>query len=170
VTLHGGSVSARSDGPGKGSQLTVVLPLQPAEVGTRAAESKAPPSEQPRVPLRVLVVDDNADGADMLELGLHTLGHSTRVAYDGPSALSVAKEFRPQVALLDIGLPLMDGFELARRMRAEMGSQTPVLIAVTGYGQDADRERTRLAGFTHHIVKPVELDELGALVASLPNA
>jgi CheY-like chemotaxis protein len=167
VTLHGGSVNARSDGPGKGSRLTVVLPLQPAQAAERAAQLEVTPIDEAHAPLRVLVVDDNADGADMLELGLQTLGHSARVAYNGPSALAAAKEFRPDVALLDIGLPLMDGFELARRLREEMGSETPVLIAVTGYGQDTDRERTRLAGFSHHIVKPIELDALGALVASV---
>jgi signal transduction histidine kinase len=166
VDLHGGSVSARSDGPGKGSQFTVRLPLHSAAVEERNAQRTTPPVDQATAALRVLIVDDNADGADMLGLGLRTLGHATRVAYDGPTALAVAQEFRPQVALLDIGLPLMDGFELARRMRAELGSESPVLIAVTGYGQDADRERTRLAGFAHHLVKPLELDALGALVGS----
>jgi CheY-like chemotaxis protein len=115
---------------------------------------------------RVLIVDDNADGADMLGIGLSALGHATRVAYDGAAALQVAQEFLPQIALLDLGLPEMDGFELAQRMREELGARAPILIAVTGYGQEADRERTRRAGFAHHLVKPIELDELGALLAS----
>jgi CheY-like chemotaxis protein len=134
-------------------------------------EDRVSQGAESNVPRRVLIVDDNADGAEMLELALRALGHSTRVTYDGASALVAAQEFRPDVALLDIGLPLMDGFELARRMRAEMGAQAPVLIAVTGYGQEADRERTRLAGFTHHLVKPIGLDELGALIAApLPTS
>src|SRR5262249_26762412 len=118
---------------------------------------------------RVLIVDDNEDGAEMLAIAMQALGHSTCLAKDGESALTAAAEFRPEVALLDIGLPGMDGFELARRLQSDLGERAPILIAITGYGQDADRARTRQAGFAHHLVKPVELTSLEALLLSLPS-
>jgi CheY-like chemotaxis protein len=103
---------------------------------------------------------------EMLELGLQTLGHSTCVAHDGPTALVAAKNFQPDVALLDIGLPAMDGYELSRRMQHELGSRAPILVAVTGYGQETDRARSRLAGFAYHLAKPIELEALEVLLAS----
>lgn len=168
VHLHGGSVSAKSDGPGKGSEFVVRLPLHRAGASAAAAEAKPSSARVSKAPRRVLIVDDNADGAEMLELALRALGHVTCVAHDGPGALVMAKDFHPDVALLDIGLPVMDGFELARRMQDELGAAAPLLIAVTGYGQAADRERTRRAGFAHHLVKPIELEALGAILASMP--
>ena len=110
--------------------------------------------------LRVLVVDDNADAAQMIADALGALGHTTRIALDGPSALATAAAFHPDVALLDLGLPVMDGYELAQHLRTGSGGRPPVLVAVTGYGQETDRLRSRAAGFCMHIVKPVDLQVL----------
>lgn len=114
--------------------------------------------------LRVLVVDDNEDAADMLAQALALKGHHIRVAHDGPSALRVAEDFQPAVAFLDIGLPVMDGYELARRLRTLHGMAQLRMIAVTGYAQDGDRHRSRAAGFETHLVKPVNLDTLETLL------
>jgi PAS domain S-box-containing protein len=157
VAMHDGEVSATSDGPGKGTQLTVSLPA----AGDLPTEPVAAPAPPPRAvdggSTRVLIVDDNEDAADLLSMVLEARGFVTRVAADGPSALRVASEFKPTTALLDIGLPVMDGFELARRLRA-MPELAPLrLIAVTGYGQDTDRQRSRDAGFDHHLVKPIDI-------------
>jgi CheY-like chemotaxis protein len=108
----------------------------------------------------VLVVDDNADAARMLELLLRSLGHDTRVAHDGMEALRLAGSFRPQIVLLDIGMPGLDGFEVARRLRAMRDGTALRIVAITGWGQDADREKSRQAGFDVHLVKPVEPTEL----------
>jgi CheY-like chemotaxis protein len=117
---------------------------------------------------RILVVDDNQDGAEMLAEVLAVKGYDARVAHDGPAALELAQDFRPQAAFLDLGLPVMDGFALAARLRALPGLERLRLIAVTGYGQDADRARTRAAGFDVHLVKPVDLDAIEA--ALVPGA
>ncbi len=164
VTLHGGTVTAESPGVGQGSTFRVRLPLRhvqrQAEVTTRASAAR---SANPR---RILIVDDNEDAADMLDLWLHTLGHITRTARDGRSALDVLATFTPDLALLDIGLPGMDGYELARRIRAMTANNPPVLIAVSGYGQQSDRERSRAAGFQHHLVKPVDARVLEEILAA----
>jgi CheY-like chemotaxis protein len=117
--------------------------------------------------LRILVVDDNADAARLLADSLSVLGHGTRVAHDGPVALRIAEEYRPDAALVDIGLPVMDGYELARRLRALPGLERVCLIAVTGYGQSEDRARSREAGFDAHLVKPVQHERLGRLLGEL---
>ena len=114
---------------------------------------------------RVLVVDDNRDAAELLAEVLEDAGYVTRVAHDGPGALCIAADFRPQLGLLDIGLPVMDGFELARRMRELPGCRAMALVALTGYGQPADRELSRLAGFDLHLTKPFDVPELQAVVA-----
>jgi PAS domain S-box-containing protein len=149
--LHGGTLEAMSGGEGRGSEFTVQLPLS-----ARTAEP-APAAEQPRlaVPHRVLVVDDNADAASTLELLLQSLGHATLVVHDGAKALEAAPQFRPDIVLLDIGMPGLDGYEVARRLRA--GGYKFRIIAVTGWGQDADRQKAREAGFDRHLVKPVDL-------------
>ncbi len=152
--LHGGSVEAHSDGSGQGSRFVVRLPLA---VGVR--EDSPIASEDGMEPLgvgrRILVVDDNRDAAEMLAELLASKGHEVQVAEDGPTALAVAGRFRPEVALLDIGLPVMDGYELAARLR-ELSAGPLRLIAVTGYGQEEDRERARAAGFHGHLVKPID--------------
>lgn len=116
---------------------------------------------------KILVVDDNMDAADSLSEALQLLGHAVQVAYDGPSALRVAQAFRPDLALLDIGLPAMDGYELGQQLRVSL-SDTPLkLVALTGYGQDTDRRRTTDAGFDRHLVKPVDFDRLQAVIEGL---
>jgi signal transduction histidine kinase/ActR/RegA family two-component response regulator len=160
VALHGGSVSAESEGPGRGSAFIVRLPLASLAPVERATPAADPAAERRRAgALRVLLVDDNVDAADMVATALEVLGHAVRVAFDGPSALADAPDFKPDVALVDIGLPGMDGYELAGRLRRL--DVAPIrLIAVTGYGQDRDFVRTREAGFEEHLVKPVNLDAL----------
>lgn len=116
------------------------------------------------MPRRILVVDDNRDSADSLARLLQLLGHQTEIAYDGPSAVESADEFRPEVVLLDVGLPGLDGFEVARRIRAQAWGKDLMLIAATGWGQAEDRRRSREAGFDHHMVKPIDLDNLGRLL------
>ena len=113
-----------------------------------------------RAPSQILVVDDNEDALDLLADGLRSAGHLVATAKDGPSALAVLKGFCPDVAILDIGLPVMDGYELAGRVRAQLGKAAPALIALTGYGQESDRERAREAGFARHLTKPIELGSL----------
>jgi len=158
VEAHGGTVHAESEGRGKGSRFIVELPA--ASGATPRAPAKVASSPGKRKKRRVLVVDDNRDAADLLAEMLHAKGHTAEVAYDGPSALGLAATFHPDVALLDLGLPVMDGFELARRLRE--GHAELKLIALTGYGQRSDREKTRAAGFDAHLVKPVELELLQA--------
>lgn len=166
VERHGGTVTASSEGPDRGSEFVIRLPKWTPRAGEHPLPPPAAPAAEPPagVPRRVLVVDDNEDGAEMLSAVLAVRGHDTRVAHDGPEALRIAGGFRPEVAFLDIGLPVMDGYELAARLRdlPELGGIR--LIAVTGYGQESDRQRTRAAGFQHHLVKPVDLDAVNAVV------
>lgn len=168
VTLHGGTVSVASEGRARGTTFTVRLPFAPLPPHA-ARGAGAPAAVQPRTEMasRVLVVDDNADAAEMLASALTALGFDTRIALDGPSALDIARAFLPDVALLDIGLPVMDGYELARRLKSEPGEQPIRLVAVTGYGQPGDRLASTDAGFDAHLVKPVDLTELAQLVATL---
>jgi CheY-like chemotaxis protein len=119
------------------------------------------------IPRRVLIVDDNRDAAEMLQVGLEILGHTVVTTHDGPSALDVVAQLEPDVALLDIGLPGMDGYELAARIREVLRERSPMLVAVTGYGREADRNRAHAAGFAHHVVKPVDLGRLAELISSL---
>lgn len=161
--LHGGSIDAYSDGPGRGSTFSVLLPRAIGEHGAERTRPSAPlhPKNGGK---RVLIVDDNVDAARMLEELLSAIGHDVRMAHDPRAALEVAAAFDPEVAVLDIGLPVMDGYELARELRARTRSAELRLIAVTGYGQDHDRARAREAGFHHHLVKPIELDALVRLL------
>jgi CheY-like chemotaxis protein len=176
VALHGGTVEARSEGPGRGSEFVIELPLArgleltpSAAAPSTAAPSTAAPSTfdpahsvaAPPLGKRILVVDDNQDAAETVAEVLGHLGYEVQIARDGPGALEVARTFRPNVCLLDIGLPVMDGYELARRLREfEQLPDDLRIIAVTGYGQDADRRRSKEAGFNAHLVKPVNLDTL----------
>jgi CheY-like chemotaxis protein/two-component sensor histidine kinase len=169
IELHGGEVGVHSEGPGHGSTFTVWLPLAIEEDEATSRLRRRRPSLPPS-PRRILVVDDNGDAAETLAEALQALGHEVRIAYDGPSALELVPSFAPQVGLLDIGLPVMDGYELARRIRALDGFAAVPLIAVTGYGQARDREAARAAGFDELLVKPVPLARLVALVSELPPA
>jgi CheY-like chemotaxis protein len=148
----------KSEGPGRGSEFTLCLPLAH---GQREAPSRGQPDERRHgLARRVLVVDDNVDAASMLDLLLRSLGHETRVAHDGITALRAAQEFRPDVVLLDIGMPDIDGYEVARRLRGLANLRRMRIVAVTGWGQDADRKRSMEAGFDLHLVKPVDAKEL----------
>jgi PAS domain S-box-containing protein len=167
VEMHGGSVAVSSDGPGQGSTFTVRLPL-PADAEVESAP--APPPARPSRPLHVLVVDDNRDAADSLRMVLEIQGgHEVRVAYDGAAGLAAVGDFKPDLALLDIGLPKgMDGYEVARRLRAMPGLEKLPLVALTGYGRNEDRKRSAECGFTAHLVKPVDPKVLRDLLARLP--
>jgi two-component system CheB/CheR fusion protein len=152
VEMHGGSVQALSEGRGKGSEFIVRLPIlettpTPFSNGKDMRMEPLPSSSR-----RVLVVDDSLDVAESLALLLQIEGHEVRTAYDGPTALAAAEEFQPEAVFLDIGLPRMDGYEVARALRAHPEYRTIMLVAVTGYGQDEDRRRSREAGFNHHLV------------------
>jgi PAS domain S-box-containing protein len=172
VERHGGRVAAHSEGLNRGSEFVVWLPR--ARAMTVEAALEAEPASRAPTPTgaapRVLVVDDNQDAASLLAEALALRGWDARVAYDGPEALRLAAAFRPQVACLDLGLPVMDGFELAARLRGLPGLGDLRLVAVTGYGQDADRGRTAAAGFHHHLVKPVDLDLLDSLLGGAAPA
>jgi PAS domain S-box-containing protein len=169
VEMHGGGVDAWSGGPGKGSEFVVRFPL-PSETTQDQAEpdqSKRSLAGTERPCRRILVVDDNEDAATSLaRLLSRVYGHEVRVAHDGPEALGLAGEFRPEVVLLDIGMPGMDGYEVAKRMRDRGDLAGARIIALTGWGQEADRHRSREAGFDHHLVKPVDPEILSGLLAS----
>ncbi|MHB1424522.1 MAG: hybrid sensor histidine kinase/response regulator [Gemmataceae bacterium] len=168
VELHGGSVEARSAGPGMGSEFEVRLPLLAMVEETSASRSRA--AWTPKTSLsarRVLVVDDNVDAADSFATLLRLQGQEVEVAYDGPSALAKAEVHPPALAFLDLGMPKMDGYELARAFRAHPVLKSIVLAALTGWGQPEDRQRTKEAGFDYHLVKPVELDALHRLMDHL---
>jgi CheY-like chemotaxis protein len=162
VELHGGKVSAHSEGVGHGTELVVELPA--------AGEAERPQLAPEPLPIgggavrRILVVDDNDDAALSLKKALERLGYAVAIAHDGPAALRAAAVFEPEIALLDIGLPVMDGYELARRLRALRPLH---LVALSGYGQEADRRRSAEAGFEVHLTKPVDLRYLETVVRSL---
>jgi signal transduction histidine kinase/DNA-binding response OmpR family regulator len=170
VEMHGGTVHAHSEGPGRGSEFVVRLPALVREAAGAAAAGGGESAAAPRAGCRVLVVDDNVDAADSLGMLLRLGGCEVRLAHDGPAALEAAQAFRPQVVVLDIGLPGMDGYEVARQLRTLPSTRHSVLAAVTGYGRDEDRARSREAGFDYHLVKPVDLDMLQAVLGSLPAA
>jgi two-component system CheB/CheR fusion protein len=162
VRMHGGSVRAFSDGPGRGSQLTVRLPLAPPPAPNPAHPGAAPRAAM-GAPLRVLVVDDNVDATQMLGHLLRLAGHEVALAHDGPAALAAAAATAPDLVLLDIGLPGMDGYAVAAQLRAT-GHVRTALVALTGYGREDDLRRSRDAGFDHHLVKPIEVAHLRRIV------
>jgi PAS domain S-box-containing protein len=165
VELHQGTVSAQSAGPGQGSLFTVRLPLA-LQDREEAVPCDDAPAAQDRG-LRLLVVDDNVDAATLLGMVLEDMGHEVMVEHDSARALQRAVLARPQVCLLDIGLPDIDGNELARRLRTQPETRDAVLIAVTGYGQERDREQSAAAGFDHHFMKPVDPAQLAAVLAEV---
>ena len=165
VELHGGTIDVASDGPEKGSIFTVRLPVLPASdavTAPSAASTSAPDAAAAQ--RRVLVADDHKDSAASLARLLEILGNSVRTARDGEEAVALAAAFRPHVILLDIGMPKMNGYEACGRIRAEPWSRNVAIVALTGWGQESDRRRSREAGFDHHLVKPVELDALEAVL------
>ena len=174
VELHGGSVGVHSDGPGKGSEFTVHLPAVSTSV-----ESEPSPAPQTRVQAvdrgpvrRVLVVDDNVDAAESAALLLRMWGHEVHTVHDGLSVSQAVRDFQPEIILLDIGLPGMTGYEVAKHLRAQPALDSLVLAAMTGYGQDEDRRRSQEAGFNFHLTKPLDPSKLEALVAggTRPNS
>ncbi len=163
VELHGGSIIAASEGPGQGSEFTVRVP---SATSTGSPVPEIDRSGQVRQSAaRILVVDDNVDTARGLAKLLKLGGHRVEVAHTGPEAIEAARAFRPEVVLLDIGLPVMDGYQVASTLRNEESCKDAAIVAVSGYGREEDRKRSREAGFDHHLVKPVDLDELLALVS-----
>jgi CheY-like chemotaxis protein len=167
VEMHGGRVEAFSNGPNEGSEFVVYLPALVAEELSPLPPPSQEQSRPTRVPRRrVLIVDDNADAARSLAMLMEIGGHEARVCYDGQTALEEADKFLPEVVLLDIGLPGLDGLEVARRLRAMELSPRPLLVALTGYGQADDVRRSHEAGFDHHLVKPADPQTLTGLLAS----
>ncbi len=167
MALHGGSITAESAGPNCGSCFVVRLPSAGADrlrADTPAATPGAPHRQRA---LRVLVVDDNRDAADSLALLLQLGGHDTRTEYSGADALRVAAAFRPELVFCDLGMPGMNGHEVARSLRAQPHTASAILVALTGWGSEEDRRRTRLAGFDHHLVKPVALEMLEGVLRRL---
>ncbi len=170
IEAHGGRVWLHSNGRSRGTTVRIELPLL---AGAAAEASPAPsPTLSLRAAagrLRVLVVDDNRDAATLLAQSLQQSGFETRTVHDGPSALAFAADWKPAAVLLDIGLPAMDGYEVARRLRAAHAPSPPLLVAVTGYGQASDRAQAAAAGFSHHLVKPVEMRAVLEILAALPD-
>jgi two-component system CheB/CheR fusion protein len=175
VEMHGGSARAHSAGPGQGSAFVIRLPVlgrEPPAEGTAPSAGEGPGAGEPTrqakgdnpTARRVLVVDDSGDAAQSLAMLLRIQGHDVTVALDGPGALEAARQHRPEVVLLDIGLPGVDGYEVAARLRREPGTQGAFLVAMTGYGQEEDRRRSREAGFDCHLVKPVDPEDLRRLL------
>ena len=168
VELHGGSVEARSDGPGRGSEFLVRLPIAEA----RPARETARPTEadpEAHATRRILIVDDNRDSADSLAMYLKMKGHRTTVAYGGEQAIEIAEAIRPDVVLLDIGMPKVNGYEVCRRIRELPWGRDTLMVALTGWGQKQDQRRSEEAGFDRHMVKPIEPAALMKLLASLPS-
>jgi CheY-like chemotaxis protein len=172
VELHGRSITARSEGPGRGATFTVRLPAsaRPGRAEEEAPGAGAGPSaESPR--RRILVMDDNEDAARGLAKLLGRAGHEVEVVHDGLSTIGRARDVRPEIVVLDVGMPGMDGYQVAAELRRDECSRDLVLIAVTGYCQESDRARTRQAGFDHHLVKPVNFDALASVLgASNPRS
>jgi two-component system, sensor histidine kinase len=173
LEMHGGSITAHSGGPGEGAEFVARLPLASAVAhpDTRRATAPAPPPPSEATgtgagPARVLVVDDNVDAAASLAMVLETIGLPHRVVHDGTAALREAAAFEPQVVLLDIGMPGMDGYEVARQLRGKPATRDALLVAVTGWNQAQDRQRSRAAGFDHHFAKPLDIDALTNLLGS----
>jgi signal transduction histidine kinase len=173
VEMHGGVVEARSAGPERGSEFVVRLPLLAPEDLTLTVAPARAPAAAPAVngsALRILVVDDNQDSASSMTLLLELQGHEVRVANAGPAALNIANEQKPDVILLDIGMPGMNGYEVARRLRSQPDFAETLLVAITGYGRATDVQQTKSAGFDHHLVKPIDYDKLQSLLASRSDA
>ncbi len=168
IEMHGGRVAAVSAGPNQGSEFVVRLPVLSRQPTMRASTNGGP--EAAAAARRILIVDDNVDGAESLCLMLQLAGHVVRTVHDGTAALEVAPAFRPDVVLLDIGLPGMNGYEVARRLREQPELAGTLLVALTGYGQEEDRQRCREAGFQHHLVKPVDPPVLMRLLARACDA
>jgi CheY-like chemotaxis protein len=164
VELHGGSVVAKSAGPDKGTEIVVLLPALPERIDIAQAPRPVP-GDMPR--LRIVVTDDNEDSAASMAGALRALGHEVRMAFDGTQCIDVSRSFEPEVLLLDIGMPRLNGFDTARIIRMEPWGAGMLIVAMTGWGQEQDRRRGVEAGFDHHLVKPVDFDELLEILHSV---
>jgi CheY-like chemotaxis protein len=162
--MHGGRVTAESEGPGKGSEFTIRLPAAKRPATTRVEETG--PSAAETKKSRILVVDDNVDTARGMARLMKLLGHEVATAHTGSEALKVARGYRPEFILLDIGLPGMDGYQVASRLRLEECCKDAVIVAVSGYGQEEDRRRSKEAGFDHHLIRPLDHDALLSLLSA----
>jgi CheY-like chemotaxis protein len=167
VQMHGGSVAAFSEGAGKGSEFVVKLPLREVQVAPQMDAALADAIDGQRRGLQLLVVDDNADSVDALGMWLRLEGHRVHIAYSGEEALPAALTQRPDAVVLDLALPGIDGYEVARRLRREPGFESVCFIAMTGFGAYSDRERARQAGFNHHMVKPIDYMMFSQLLAQI---
>jgi CheY-like chemotaxis protein/anti-sigma regulatory factor (Ser/Thr protein kinase) len=165
--MHGGTVSAHSDGPGKGTEFTMRIPRHVCDETELAAPVLDLAKKDSPNARRVLVVDDNRDAAESLTMLLRFSGHEVVTAHDGLQALADAKEFRPELVLMDLGMPGMNGYEAAKALRDEPWGSEMVLVALTGWGQEEDRKRTKEAGFDRHLVKPIEFIEVQKLFGEL---
>jgi CheY-like chemotaxis protein len=163
VERHGGTVHASSPGPGKGAVFTARLPRASPVAQPRAPHARP---AAPVTPRRILVIEDNEDAREMLRMALELAGHEVHAAPDGPSGVALAARMSPELVLVDVGLPGMDGYEVARRIRSVPGGKTMRLIAVTGYGQAQDRRRAEEAGFDLHLTKPVAAERLAEVIAA----
>ena len=170
VEMHGGRISAHSAGTGLGSEFVVRLPLAGSAAAVALTAASAREAAGPAVACRVLVADDLRDSADSLALLIELMGHAVEIAYDGEAALRTAERFRPDIVLLDLGMPKLDGFEVSRRIRATPWGASMRLVAQSGWGQDEDRRRSAEAGFDHHLVKPIDPAALEALMQTLASA
>jgi two-component system CheB/CheR fusion protein len=169
IELHGGTVSATSEGPGRGAEFILTLPALAAEeerTASRLPEAAAV-RPSPTAPTRVLLVEDQPDAAESLLMILELLGHHVRVVHDGRAALEAARANAPDIMLIDIGLPGMDGYQVAQAIRADPALRRLLLVALTGYGRPEDKARAIAAGFDYHLVKPVDVGALGDLVSQL---
>jgi CheY-like chemotaxis protein len=167
IELHGGRITARSEGPGRGATFVVQLPTIEGPAAAPAQPDHSPAAAKSGQALRILLVDDNVDFVTSLALLLEESGHEVRVAHDAGAALEAAATLRPEVAFLDLGLPGVSGYELARRLRESSAAAETVLVALSGWGQPQDRARSKSAGFSRHLVKPVEFEQILSVLDTL---
>lgn len=169
VELHDGSVDAFSEGLGKGAEFTVRLPLAVQSITGQPFTNGIRPPGRTTKPLRILVVDDNVDAADSLEQLLKRAGHAVRAMHGGLESVDAARNYKPDVMLLDIALPGLNGYQIAERLRSTPETKGIVLIATTGYGQDEDRQRAMQSGFDHHVTKPIDSHALGEILSAIAD-
>jgi CheY-like chemotaxis protein len=170
VEMHGGRIEARSDGLGQGSAFVVSLPVRAAAPGARKGSAAEPATIAPgRHRRRILIADDNVDSSFVMAAALRAAGHEVQTTHDGRTAVEIVRSFRPDLAILDIGMPQLNGYDAARQIRQEAPAVRPTLVAITGWGQDEDRRRAFDAGFDRHLTKPVDLRIIQQLIDDLPR-